>query len=288
MSYKPKLIYTAGVVGVLALGMLVGGVVIWQMRPGAATAGEGPPTPSGAAAAEEEALEPDAYSDIVRLRRAVRLSDGVVAAIGCDGEAAEAAIEKLKGWYASNEDTWSLRRADVRVATKALAAARHRLRTGGRDDALAAGVAGMAAAIAAARRAERELLAGAVREVESVLTDEQQAAWSAVRANPAGAGRYAHAPNVTAAQLAALNMAHWKLARRQAAAEPAAERAAAKQAFRQTLTSTLTAVQRQALATAAANIAEHFPAVLAASGEVLPGPPDDDPGVTVEPVRHGR
>jgi len=45
MSQKAKRIYTAGVVGVLALGMVVGGVVILQMRPGAATAGEGPPTP---------------------------------------------------------------------------------------------------------------------------------------------------------------------------------------------------------------------------------------------------
>ena len=148
MSRKAKRMYTAGVVGVLALGMLIGGVVILQMHMGAATAGEGPPTPSGAAAAEEEALEADVYSDIVRLRRAVRLSDQVVAAIGCDGEAAEAAIGKLKGWYEANADTWSARRADVRGATKALAAARHKLRTGGRDDALAGRVAGMAAAIA--------------------------------------------------------------------------------------------------------------------------------------------
>jgi len=66
MSRKARRIYTAGVVGVVALGMLVGGVMIWQMHPGAATAGEGPPTPSGAAGAEEEALGPDAYSDIVR------------------------------------------------------------------------------------------------------------------------------------------------------------------------------------------------------------------------------
>jgi len=148
MSRKAKRMYTAGVVGVLVLGMLVGGVVMWLMHVGAATAGEGPPTPSGAAPSEEEALEPEAYSDIVRLRRAVWLSDQVVAAIGCDGEAAEGAIGKLKGWYESNEDTWSLRRADVRGATKALAAARHRLWTGGRDDALAARVAGMEAAIA--------------------------------------------------------------------------------------------------------------------------------------------
>jgi len=123
MSRKAKRMYTAGVVGVLALGMLVGGVVIWQMHVGAATAGEGPPTPSGAAPSEEEALGPDAYPDIVRLRRAVRLSDGVVAAIGCGGEAAEAAIGKLKGWYASNADTWSLRRADVRTGRAAAAAA---------------------------------------------------------------------------------------------------------------------------------------------------------------------
>jgi len=188
-----------------------------------------------------------------------------VAAIGCDGEAAEAAIGKLKGWHESNRDNWSARRADVRGATKALAVARHRLRTGGRDDALAGRVPGMEAAIAAARRAERELLGGAVREVESALTDEQKAAWAAVRANPAGAGRYTYAPNVTAAQLAAVNMAHWKLARQQATAETPAELAAAKRAFNQTLTSTLNAVQRQALATAAANIAEHLPAVLAAS-----------------------
>jgi len=80
MSRKAKRMYTAGVVGVLALGMLVGGVVIWQMHVGAATAGEGPPTPSGAAASEEEALEPDAYSDIVRLRPVLRLSDQVMAA----------------------------------------------------------------------------------------------------------------------------------------------------------------------------------------------------------------
>jgi len=92
MSRKSKRMYTAGVVGVVALGMVVGGVGMWQMRPGAATAGEGPPTPSGAALSEEEALEPEAYSDIVRLRRAVRLSDEVLAAIGCDAEAAEAAI----------------------------------------------------------------------------------------------------------------------------------------------------------------------------------------------------
>ena len=191
MSQTTKRMYTAGVVGVLALGLLVGGVVMWQMHVGAATAGEGPPTPSGAPASEEEALEPDAYSQIVRLRRAVRLSDQVLAAIGCDAEAAEAAIEKLKGWYESNEDTWSARRVDVRSATKALAAARHKLRTGGRDDALAARVSGMEAAIAAGRRAERTLLGGAVREVESVLTDQQKAARAAVQDSGEGAGRYA-------------------------------------------------------------------------------------------------
>ena len=141
MSRKAKRMYTAGVVGAVAAALGVGVVVVWQMPPGAATAGEGPPP-------EPQTLEPDSHSDIVRLRRAVRLSDGVMAAIGCDGEAAGAAIEKLKGWYEANRDTWSARRVDVRRATKALAVARHRLRTGGRDDALAARVAGMEAAIA--------------------------------------------------------------------------------------------------------------------------------------------
>jgi len=41
MSCKSKRMYTAGVVGVLALGLLVGGVVIWQMHPGAATGARG-------------------------------------------------------------------------------------------------------------------------------------------------------------------------------------------------------------------------------------------------------
>ena len=281
MSQKTKRIYTAGVLSVLALGLLATAVLVWPVHVGPATAGEGLSVGSGQAKTSDAV----AYSDMMRLRGALRLTDQTLAAAGVGQDEAESVLSKLLTWYEANAATWSARRGDVRRAHKALSVARHTLRTEGRNDALAARVPGMKTAIAAAEQAERTLLGGAVREVESALSDQQRVGWSAVRASPAGAGRYAYTPNVTAAQLAALNMAHWKLARQQATAATAAGRAAAKQAFARTLTNTLTAVQRQALSTAAANIRDHLPAVLAASREVLPHPPDDDPGVTVEPTR---
>ena len=128
MSRKAKRIYTAGAVGVLSLGVLAVGVLVWQMHVGPATAGEGPPAGSGQA----ETLDAVAWSDMLRLRGALRLTDQTLAAAGLGRDEAESALTKLLTWYEATGAAWSARRADVRRAKKSLAVAMRELRVGGK------------------------------------------------------------------------------------------------------------------------------------------------------------
>jgi len=83
------------------------------------------------------------------------------------------------------------------------------------------------AALAEAKAAEAQLVAGAVPAIEAKLTDGQKAGWAAIRAAPKDPGAYAMAPGITAGQLQELRMAKWKKARREMIAKAASDRSAA-------------------------------------------------------------
>ena len=280
MAGRTRRALSVGVWGTLLVGVAAVGVGLWGMKTSAAV-GEEAATTQPAAGGETDA---GTYARLSELRRRLGVTDMALAAMAPStssgqaraGEWAEGVLSRLVGWDEANAAAWEARRRATRAAERELRGALRRLSVGGAGGAARAAVPGLKGAVAAAKAAEGQLLAAAREHLSAAMTDAQRAAWAAIRANPASAGRYAGAPNVTTAQLTASGLAKTNLARRCAVAATSAERQAAAAECERSLANILTPAQRTALATASANIRRHMPAVLAASAKVLP-PPRDPP-----------
>jgi len=267
MSRRAKRMYTAGVVGVLVAGMLGAGVVVWQAYLRPATAGE-----PGGEAGEPEAINPVVYGRVRELLGRLRLSDSALAGIGVDGAGAEGVFGAAVGWVEANLDTWSVRRSAVRAARRRVHAATGKLRGTAADGEILRALPKLKAALATAKAAEAQLVAGAIPVIAAKLTDGQKTAWAAIRAAPKDAGGYAMAPGITAGQLQKLRMAKWKKARQQLIAKTASDRSAAAASYGRSIDTALTGGQKLALATAGANVQRNLSAVIAARQKVLPRP----------------
>jgi len=290
MSRKAKRIYKAGVVGVLVVGLVAAGVVVWQVYLRPATAGQA----GGEGGGEKEAVDALICEQARELLGRLRLTDSALAGMGVgpstsSGQApstgsgqAEEAFEAAAGWVEANLDTWSARRAAVRAARRAVHAAQGKLRGTAEDEQVLSTLPSLKAALATANASEAELVAGAIPAIEAKLTAGQRAAWATIRSAPKEAGPYALAPGLTAAQLQKVHMAKWKKARQQLIAKTASDRSAAAAAYSQAMADALTGTQKSALAVAAENTRANLSAVIAARQKVLPRPPADDPGVMVE------
>ena len=109
MSQKAKRVWTAGVVGLSAMGVAVAALLIWEIcvEPAhAAPAGPG----------QAEALEPASYAGVSELRGRLRLSDATLAAMGCSQAAAETIFGRLRTWWETNRVAWLARRDAVAAA----------------------------------------------------------------------------------------------------------------------------------------------------------------------------
>ena len=272
MSNKAKKNAVTGAVSrVVLFGISLAAVALWHGQGPVATAQETP--------AQRQTLDAETYGQVQELRQHLGLEDAALAAVGCDREWAETVLSRLLTWCETNETTWTARRAAAAAARKALRAALRRLSVGSGGAELRSRLPQLRAAVATAKQQEEDLLAGLRQQIETGLTDSQKAVWVTIRANPASAGEYVYAPNITAAQLKALRAAHTRHARQHITADTGAARSAAATALARAERSILTDTQRTALAIARTNIRRHLPAVLAASQAILPRPAEPDDGL---------
>ncbi len=222
------------------------------------------------AAAQEGGLDRATRDRIRGLRRQLGLANEDLAALGCSQVDAKEVLGALRTWYETNEAALASARAAEATAKAALRDALRKVRIGPRDQALLTRLPALKTAYGSALRQRYDLVKTAVPAVEAKLTASQKSLWRAVRKSSGLPRKYRYVPDITTAQSQTLRVAHRTRVRLLAAAKTGAEMKAAEAAFAGTEQRTLSAGQREAIATAKANVRLLLAGVEAASKETFP------------------
>jgi len=227
--------------------------------------------PAMAADPQQDELTEQEYWELLQLRRETQTGNEALAAIGCDQAAAEKVLGGLRSWHTQNKAQLTAAETQVGAARKALADARRRIRIGPRNEELLKALPDKIKALKQAAEARETLLDSARAVVKARMTETQQQAWEARRANSGLPSKYQYAPSLTAEQRMALRELSARSTRRMLQANTS-ELASLRQESDAAESRILTAAQTQAVAAAKQNLRQNRSAVARGAEAAIPMP----------------